>query len=110
MAPLCMDEIDGFKMFLAATEKNRSNVLTPVNKTPALFEKYLPYALALGVEQEWSEQFSDVLAKAGTQRAAYSPAWYSGSGWRDMGASGFASSLGSSFSGAVSSSSTAPGS
>jgi uncharacterized membrane protein YgcG len=105
-----MDEIDGFKMFLAATEKDRLNVLTPVNKTPALFEKYLPYALALGVEQEWSEQFSDVLAKAGTQQAAYAPAWYSGSGWRDLGASGFASSLGSSFSGAVSSSSTAPGS
>ncbi|MBI1941203.1 MAG: DUF2207 domain-containing protein [Acidobacteria bacterium] len=105
-----MDEVEGFKMFLAATEKDRLNVLTPVNKTPALFEKYLPYALALDVEQEWSEQFSDVLAKAGVQQAAYSPAWYSGSSWRDLGASGFASSLGSSFSGAISSSSTAPGS
>jgi len=105
-----MDEIDGFKMFLAATEKDRLNVLTPLNKTPALFEKYLPYALALDLEQEWSEQFSDVLATAGTQQATYSPSWYSGSGWRDLGATGFASSLGSSFSGAVSSSSTAPGS
>ena len=105
-----MDEIDGFKMFLAATEENRLNVLTPINKTPALFEKYLPYALALDLEQEWSEQFSDVLAKAGTQGATYSPAWYSGSSWSDLGASGFTSSLGSSFSGAISSSSTAPGS
>ena len=105
-----MDEIDGFKMFIAATEEDRLNVLTPVNKTPALFEKYLPYALALDLEQEWSEQFSDVLAQAGTNGATYSPAWYSGSSWSDLGASGFTSSLGSSFSGAISSSSTAPGS
>jgi uncharacterized membrane protein YgcG len=105
-----MDEIDGFKMFLAATERDRLNVLTPINKTPALFEKYLPYALALNLEQEWSEQFSDVLAQAGTGGATYSPAWYSGTSWSDLGASGFTSSLGSSFSGAISSSSTAPGS
>lgn len=105
-----MGEVEGFKMFLAATEKDRLNVLTPASRTPELFEKYLPYALALGVEQEWSEQFSDVLAQAGTRRATYSPAWYSGSSWSDLGASGFASSLGSSFSGAISSSSTAPGS
>jgi uncharacterized membrane protein len=105
-----MDEVEGFRMFLAATEKDRLNVLTPASRTPALFEKYLPYALALDVEQEWSEQFSDVLAQAAERRAGYSPAWYSGSSWRDLGASGFAASLGSSFSGAISSSSTAPGS
>ncbi len=105
-----MDEVEGFKMFLAATEKDRLNVLTPTSRTPQLFERYLPYALALGVEQEWSEQFSDVLAQAGTRRATYSPAWYSGSSWSDLGASGFASSLGGSLSGAISSSSTAPGS
>ena len=86
------------------------NVLTRASKTPELFEKYLPYALALDVEQEWAEQFADVLAQAGQKGATYSPAWYSGSNWSTLGATGFASSLGSSFSGAISSSSTAPGS
>jgi uncharacterized membrane protein YgcG len=105
-----LDRIEGFKMFLAAVEGDRMNVLTRASKTPELFEKYLPYALALDVEQEWAEQFADVLAQAGQKGATYSPAWYSGSNWSSLGATGFASSLGSSFSGAISSSSTAPGS
>jgi len=105
-----LDKIDGFKMFLAAAEKDRLNMLNPPLRTPQLFEMYLPYALALGVEQQWSEQFSDVLATAGASGATYSPTWYSGTSWSTLGAIGFASSLGGSFSSAISSSSTAPGS
>jgi uncharacterized membrane protein YgcG len=105
-----LDKIEGFKMFLAAVEQERLNVLNPPQKTPQLFERYLPYALALGVEQEWSEQFSEVLAQAAARGATYSPGWYSGTGWSHLGAGGFASSLGSSFSSAISSSSHAPGS
>ena len=105
-----LDKIAGFKMFLAAVEEDRLNFFNPPERTPYLFEKYLPYALALGVEQQWSEQFSEVLAQAGERRVAYSPGWYSGTSWSTLGAGGFASSLGSSFSGAISSSSHAPGS
>ena len=105
-----LDQIAGFKMFLVAVEKDRLNFFNPPERTPLLFEKYLPYALALGIEQQWSEQFSEVLAQAGERRVAYSPGWYSGTSWSHLGASGFASSLGSSFSGAIASSSHAPGS
>jgi uncharacterized membrane protein YgcG len=105
-----LDRVEGFKMFLSAVEKDRMNLLNPPDRTPQLFERFLPYALALGVEQQWSEQFADVLAEAGVPGETYSPAWYSGSGWRNLGASGFASSLSSSFSSAISSSSHAPGS
>ncbi len=104
-----LDKIEGFRMYLATAEKDRLNYFTPVEKTPELFEKYLPFAFALGVEQKWSEQFSDVLAKAALEQN-YSPSFYSGAGWSGFDASGFASSFGSSFSGAISSSSTAPGS
>jgi len=31
------------------------NLRYPPEKTPALFERYLPFALALGVEQERAE-------------------------------------------------------
>jgi uncharacterized membrane protein YgcG len=105
-----LDKIEGFKMFLAAAEKDRLNMLNPPLRTPQLFEMYLPYALALGVEQQWSEQFADVLAQASARGTTYSPSWYSGTSWSTLGATGFASSLGSSFSSAISSSSTAPGS
>ena len=105
-----MDQIEGFKLYLSVAEKDRLNLLNPPEKTPALFEKYLPYALALNVENAWSEQFAEVLAQAGTETQPYHPIWYSGSSWDSFHTSSFTESLGSSFAGAISSSSTAPGS
>ncbi len=80
-------------------------MLNPPGKTPELFEKYLPFALAFNLEQQWAEQFSEILSAA-----AYSPTWYSGPAFTYLSAGGFATSLSSSFSGSISSSSTAPGS
>jgi uncharacterized membrane protein YgcG len=105
-----MDQIEGFKMYLEVAEKDRLNLLNPPEKTPELFERYLPYALALDVENEWSEQFAEVLAQAQVDGQPYSPSWYSGRSWDISGVSGFSDSLGSSFASAISSSSSAPGS
>ncbi|MFA4902957.1 MAG: DUF2207 domain-containing protein [Desulfobaccales bacterium] len=105
-----MDQIEGFKLYLSVAEKDRLNLLNPPEKTPELFEKYLPYALALDVENAWSEQFAEVLAQAGTEAQPYTPIWYSGSSWDRFNTSRFSDSLGSSFSSAISSSSSAPGS
>lgn len=105
-----MDQIDGFKLYLSVAEKERLNLLNPPEKTPELFEKYLPYALVLDVENTWSEQFAEVLAQAGTEAQPYTPIWYSGSSWSRFDSGRFAASLGSSFAGAISSSSMAPGS
>ncbi|MDQ7788164.1 MAG: DUF2207 domain-containing protein [Thermodesulfovibrionales bacterium] len=108
---ILLDAIEGFKVFLVATEKDRLNMLNPPERTPALFEKYLPYALALNVEQLWAEQFSDVLSTAaGEGGVAYGPAWYSGSALSSMAMGDFASSLSGTFSSAISASSSAPGS
>jgi len=109
---MLMDEVDGFRMYLGAAEQARLDMLHRPDRTPETFEKYLPYALALDVENEWAEQFADVLARADTPEASgYSPAWYAGRGtsWSDVGPSGFASSIGVSFAGAIAASSTAPG-
>jgi uncharacterized membrane protein YgcG len=109
-----MDGIEGFKMYLTTAEQERLNLLNPPDRTPELFEKYLPYALALDVEQEWSEQFSDILSRAATAESGYTPRWYEGNTWRESNFSGFASSFGSSLSSvassSASSSSTEPGS
>ena len=78
-------------------------------RSSGYFEKYLPYALALDVENEWNDKFADVLKKAGVDQD-YSPSWYSGTSWNKLGSAGLVSSLGASFSSAISSSSTAPGS
>jgi uncharacterized membrane protein YgcG len=111
---LALNKIEGFKMFLSAVEGDRMNRLTPSQQTPVTFEKYLPYALALDVEQAWAQKFAGVIDAStqalGATSSAYSPSWYSGPGWSSLGAAGFASSLGGSFSSAISSSASAPGS
>ncbi|MFM9984713.1 MAG: DUF2207 domain-containing protein [Flavobacteriales bacterium] len=55
-----MDHIEGFKMYLIAAEERVLNAMTIPAKTPELFEKYLPYAMALNCENEWADQFNDV--------------------------------------------------
>lgn len=109
---LLMDKLEGFKLYLEVAEKDDLDLRHPPDLTPELFEKYLPYAIALGVEQKWAEQFSRVFARMeaeATGNGSYVPHWYHGSfSSNRMGK--FASSVGSSLSSAVSSSATAPGS
>jgi hypothetical protein len=56
-----LDDIEGFRTYLAAAEGDRLDRMTPPEKTPKLYQAYLPYALALGVENRWSEKFSGVI-------------------------------------------------
>jgi uncharacterized membrane protein YgcG len=106
-----LDGIEGFKRFLVATEQDRLNMLNPPERTPELFEKYLPYALALDVDQKWAEQFSDLLANvSATGEGGYSPTWYSGTGTGLASASHFSSSFSDSFTEAISSSAPSSGS
>lgn len=105
-----MDEIEGFKLYLSIAEKERFEMLNPPDKTPALFEKYLPYALALDVENQWNEQFAGVLVTATAEDGRYHPVWYQGRHSMSNDITGFATTLSSSFTSAISSSSTAPGS
>ncbi|MBV9046579.1 MAG: DUF2207 domain-containing protein [Alphaproteobacteria bacterium] len=106
-----LDQIDGFKMFLETAEKDRLEILHPPSVTPALFEKYLPYAIALDCENQWSKKFEAQAAAAGMgSDNTYVPLWYTGSNFNNLGASGFASSIGSALGSAAASASTAPGS
>jgi uncharacterized membrane protein YgcG len=107
---IVLDDIAGFRQYLSITEEERLQVMHPPEKTPELFEKYLPYAIALKVENQWANRFASVLAAASVAGHAQSFAWYSGHSdpWSD--ADGFASNMGSSLSSTIASASTAPGS
>jgi len=75
------EQIEGFKMFLGTTESERMKMIgTPPTKTPELYEKYLPYAIALGVEEQWTEQFAPVFEKLAQEQRPYRPVWYYGPG------------------------------
>jgi uncharacterized membrane protein len=105
-----MDKLEGFKVYLEVAEKDDLALRHPPDLTPELFERYLPYAIALGVEQKWAEQFSDVFARLeATDHGAYSPRWYKGK-FSSNRMGNFASNVSSSFSSAVSSAATPPGS
>lgn len=108
-----MDRLEGFRMYLSTAEQRRLEAAHPPEKTPELFERYLPYAMAMDVENAWAEQFADVLEAAEAERAegrGYSPSWYSGPAVAGAGLAGLTSGLGSSLSSAFSSAATAPGS
>ena len=83
--------------------------MTSPKDTPELFEKYLPYAIALGVENRWAKRFEGVLAAASAQ-GQQGFAWYSGSSSPWSNPTGFVANVGSSLSSAVGSASAAPGS
>jgi len=106
-----MDRIAGFRHYLGITEEERLDALHPPEKTPELFERYLPYAIALDVENRWADKFAAVLAAAAAAgAAAHTVGWYSGdsSFWDDPG--GFANSVGSSLASTISSASASPSS
>ncbi len=63
-------QILGFKWFLSITETERLKFHNAPDKSPKEFEKFLPYAMVLGVEKEWAEQFKDIYVTP--------PEWYEG--------------------------------
>ncbi len=105
-----LDEMLGFKDYLEIAEKDELNLRNPPEKTPQLFEAYLPFALALGVDQLWSERFARVLAAIREPGGdGYSPSWYNGT-WNSSRLSRATSQLSSGLGSAISSSVMAPGS
>jgi uncharacterized membrane protein YgcG len=105
-----LDRIAGFRHYLSVAEEERLETLHPPEKTPELFERYLPYAIALKVENDWASRFTSVLAAAAASGRTQTMGWYSGSSdpWNDPG--GFADSVGGSLASTISSASAAPGS
>lgn len=104
-------QIEGFKLFLKTTEEERLKIIgTPPTKTPELYETYLPYAIALGVEKQWSRQFAPLFERMAKVGNPYIVVWISGGRFDSFNANTFASNLSNSIGSSISSSSTSPGS
>jgi Predicted membrane protein (DUF2207) len=102
-----MDQIEGFRQYLGVAEEDRLDALNPPDKTPELFERFLPYAIALDVENRWAKRFAAVLAAAGATAGA---TWYSGSQRWSNDPVGFANHLGGALSSTIASAASPPGS
>lgn len=75
-----MDEIEGFRLYLSVAEADRMNLKDAPDFTTSLFERYLPYAIGLGVEKPWSETLEQHLRVTG-QEGTYHPRFYRGGSW-----------------------------
>ncbi len=105
-----MDEIEGFKMYLDTAEQDRLDQMRSPVLTPEVFELFLPYAYALGVENHWCERFAHELPEELHRQSGYQPSWYSGH-YQGMSAlNHLGDNFSSSFTSAVSSASSPPGS
>lgn len=107
-----LDGLEGYRNYLQLAE---SDSLALAAAAPAmsieLYEKHLPYAMALGVEEQWSARFSAALASGLIDPAQrdYQPDWYH-SRTRFESPQGLSSALASGLSSATASASTPPSS
>ena len=88
----------GFREFLSRVEEDRYKRMIT---SPELFEKYLPYAMAFGVEEKWANAFKDIYTEP--------PQWYSG-GTGPFNVSSFSNSIGTMSQAAASSMASSPSS
>jgi uncharacterized protein (TIGR04222 family) len=105
-----MDEIAGFSMYLDTAEQDRLDRMRSPALTPEVFERFLPYAFALDVQNHWCERFAREFPREAAQGAMYSHGWYHGDRQGLSALHHVGTQFGAGLSSAISSASTPPGS
>ncbi len=77
-----LERVLGFQEFLNRVEGDR---LRDFVKTPEMFEKYLPFAMAFGVEKRWAKAFEGIYTEP--------PQWYVGTNPMGFNAGSFSNRL-----------------
>ena len=104
-----LDYIEGFKMYLATAERDTFRKIGAPDDTLEIYEKFLPFAVALGVDYEWGKRFKSIIEqaiaagnidehRADLYRDTYQSNWFKSNG------------ISSGLSSVIASSSTPPGS
>ena len=107
-----LDEIEGLKLYMKVAEKQELASMRGPDE-PVLdakrYEALLPFAVALEVEDAWTNKFTAAAGAAAAAEAANNMGWYAGRGpISNLGS--FSNEIGSSLSSTISSASTPPGS
>lgn len=107
-----LDEIEGLKLYLSVAERDDLKRIEGPESPPELdaerYERLLPYAVALDVEDAWTDKFTLAVGAAAAAAATAGIAWYRGGGIDSLGS--LTQAVGSSLSSAIASASTPPGS
>ncbi|HWK73129.1 MAG TPA: DUF2207 domain-containing protein [Povalibacter sp.] len=107
-----LDEIEGLKLYLSVAERDELARVSGPEGPPQLdarrYEELLPYAVALEVEDAWTEKFTLAVGAAAAAVVANDMSWYDGGKVSDLGS--LSRAIGSSLSSQIASSSRPPGS
>jgi len=102
-----LDKVEGFKHYLEVAEEDEIALTDAPTFTTDIYESYLPYAIALDLENEWTEKLNRAVTQGLVDNHYSQPRWYHSRGRHS---SHFSTALSDSFSSAIASSSVAPGS
>lgn len=108
-----MTAIKGLRLYINTAEKDRMALAGAPKMSPQHFETLLPYAVALGIEQHWSDAFETWLASADAACAgvtSYNPGWDHSNFHRSSSIGERFGSFGSTMSSSISSSMPTPSS
>jgi uncharacterized membrane protein YgcG len=107
-----MDEVEGLKLYLSVAERDELARMKGPDAPPALddkrYEMLLPYAVALEVEEAWTEKFTAAVGAAAAAEASRRIGWYHGGSVSDLGS--LSRAIGTSLTSQIASSSSPPGS
>ncbi len=107
-----LDEIEGLKLYLSVAERDELASMQGPGAPPPLdaerYEALLPYAVALDVEEAWTQKFTVAVGAAAAAAATARMAWYHGARPGDLG--GLVKAVSSGLSSSIASAATPPGS
>lgn len=107
-----MDEIEGLKLYLGVAERDELASMPGPDTPPTLdaerYQRLLPYAVALDVEDAWTNKFTLAVGAAAAAATTAAITWYQGGHVGDLGS--LTKAVGNSLSSQIASSSSPPGS
>jgi uncharacterized membrane protein YgcG len=107
-----LDAIEGFRRYLGVAERDELAGMQGPDGPPMLdaerYERLLPYAVALGVEDAWTKKFTLAVGAAAAAATTAAIGWYQGGHIDNLGS--LSQAIGSSLTSQIASSATPPGS
>ena len=101
-----LDKIEGFRHYLSVAEDDEIALKGQPTFSTDLYEKYLPYAIALNIENAWTEKLNQAISNGLVDTHYRQPHWYRSNNRDEH----FSKALSSQLDSAIASSSVAPGS
>lgn len=107
-----LDEIEGFRRYLGVAERDELATMQGPDAPPTLdaqrYERLLPYAVALDVEEAWTRKFTLAVGAAAAAATTSAITWYQGGGIDNLGR--LSQTIGTGLTSQIASSATPPGS